>query len=613
MCAVNRLFLLLIAVIAFLPLYFTPNPGYDPLLKEHNIWMLIAAALLIAIAAFKVVTSRELVLPKHYIWFLLLPIGLTAGTLINGIPYLNDLVFRAGYVVLGVLFLFALYQYRLTRRDTETALYVIVAATLLFSVVSIIQAFPGQWFATRIPQVATPLIIGPFQQLNVNASATLTGVLISIYLMTTPGFRERSLFIKAVCLLAVLLGVMVVVSTTSRVGHLAFVLALPILLLSRVKLLYRRKLVALGILLTVSVGVGTGMKDLRVVAKDVMQWVHSESGGKAENTLLSQSLAPHGDAILVAAGSGGRSTFDVTLWKFKRLLEGDKDVRQHVYKVAFDVFMDKPAYGYGIGTFQRVFHERAAEYMAARDSRPLIGPERYGHPHNELLLWGVEGGSMALLAIFAVALTVLVALYRLGWQRGAAMLAIMLPIVLHTQVELPFYTSIYHWLLLIFLIFCALSMSAQIESRVVKALPVISVSAIAGGAAALSVVYFSIVTLPVSRDLNRFFINQHLDPERFQAASENPYFGEFATMLRLKVQLNHDLLNRTNHWTREFISWSERYVQKTPEVTTIHAIALAYRNLGMNRRALETLNRGLYLYPGNKSLSDLYRQTLTGR
>lgn len=613
MCAVNRLFLLLIAVIAFLPLYFTPNPGYDPLLKEHNIWMLIAAALLIAIAAFKVAASRELVLPKHYIWFLLLPIGLTAGTLINGIPYLNDLVFRAGYVVLGVLFLFALYQYRLTRRDIETALYVIVAATLLFSVVSVIQAFPGQSFAEWMPQVATPQIIGPFQQINVNASATLTGVFISIYLMTTPGFRERSLFIKAVCLLAVLLGVMVVISITSRVGHMAFILGLPVLLLSRIKQLYRRKLVALGILLTVSVGVGTGMKDLRLVAKDVMQWVHSEPDANVESTLLSQSFTPHGDAVLVAAGSGGRSTFDVTIMKFKRLFEGEKDVRQHVYTVAFDVFADKPVHGHGIGKFQSVFHERAAEYMAARDGRPLIGPQRYGHPHNELLLWGIEGGSLAILAILAVALVVLSNLFKLGWQRGAALFALLLPIILHTQVELPFYRSVYHWLLVVFLIYCVLAMTAEKQAVKTKAIPAVSLATFAGGAFSICVLYFAFTTIPVSRDINQFFINQRLDPDRFEAATRNLYFGEFATMLRLKVRLNHDLLNRTNHWTREFISWSEGYVQKTPEITTIHAIALAYRNLGMNRQALETLNRGLYLYPGNKSLSDLYRQTLSGR
>jgi len=77
--------------------------------------------------------------------------------------------------------------------------------------------------------------------------------------------------------------------------------------------------------------------------------------------------------------------------------------------------------------------------------------------------------------------------------------------------------------------------------------------------------------------------------------------------------LNQDLRNRTNHWTKEFIEWSEMYVKKEPETSTIHAIALAYRNLGLNRNALETLNRGLYLYPGNKKLSQLYHQILIGK
>ncbi|MGD9858593.1 MAG: Wzy polymerase domain-containing protein [Marinobacterium sp.] len=603
----NKLFLILMALIAFLSLYFTPNTGYDPLLKEYNIWLWGVVAVVIISAAVKSVINRNLVLPKYYIWFLLLPLGLAAGTIVNGVPYPKELLFRIGYVLSGVLFFISIYQFDLGRRTKENAVYIFIFATLLFSVVSVLQAIPGQILLGWIPHMTTPRIIGVFQQANVNVSAVLTGVLLSLFIMTTPGFSKRNAVLKLICVLTIMLGMAVVVSSGSRIGLLAAVLALPVLFLSRAKVLYRNKTTAAGAILALVIGVGVGMQDLAVLTKDMKL---TEKGSEVPETV---QLAALPDRIgMYASGGGGATAFDRTLWKIQRLFQGEGDVRPHVYSVAFDVMSDKPFYGYGIGTFQSVFHERAAEYMAARDGKPLIGPNRYGHPHNELLLWGVEGGAIALLAILAVAVVIMTALFNLGWQRGGAMFALLVPIAVHTQVELPFYSSVYHWLLFVFIVYLTLSYKRPCAVRCEKTAVVMPV-AFGMGVWSVLLVYFCITTIPVSRDINHFFMYKQLDMKKLEAAGDNLYFGEFATMLRLKVLLNQDLRNRTNHWTKEFIEWSEMYVKKEPETSTIHAIALAYRNLGLNRNALETLNRGLYLYPGNKKLSQLYHQILIGK
>ncbi len=603
----NKLFLILMALIAFLSLYFTPNTGYDPLLKEYNIWLWGVVAVVIISAAVKSVINRNLVLPKYYIWFLLLPLGLAAGTIVNGVPYPKDLLFRIGYVLSGVLFFISIYQFDLGRRTKENAVYIFVFATLLFSVVSVLQAIPGQILLGWIPHMTTPRIIGVFQQANVNVSAVLTGVLLSLFIMTTPGFSKRNAALKLICVLTIMLGMAVVVSSGSRIGLLAAVLALPVLFLSRAKVLYRNKTTAAGAILALVVGVGVGMQDLTVLTKDMKL---TEKGSEVPEAM---QLAALPDRIgMYASGGGGATAFDRTLWKIQRLFQGEGDVRPHVYSVAFDVMSDKPFYGHGIGKFQSVFHERAAEYMAARDGKPLIGPKRYGHPHNELLLWGVEGGAIALLAMLGVAVVIMTALFNLGWQRGGAMFALLVPIAMHTQVELPFYSSVYHWLLFIFIVYLTLSYKRPCAVRCEKTAVVMPV-AFGMGVWSVLLIYFCITTIPVSRDINHFFMYKQLDMKKLEAAGDNLYFGEFATMLRLKVLLNQDLRNRTNHWTKEFIEWSEMYVKKEPETSTIHAIALAYRNLGLNRNALETLNRGLYLYPGNKKLSQLYHQILIGK
>jgi O-antigen polymerase len=69
------------------------------------------------------------------------------------------------------------------------------------------------------------------------------------------------------------------------------------------------------------------------------------------------------------------------------------------------------------------------------------------HPHNELLLWGVEGGLLPMLAMIGFAGWVT---WRI-WSRGPRgerllMTVLPLPLVLHALTEFPFYYSLGHWL-----------------------------------------------------------------------------------------------------------------------------------------------------------------------
>jgi O-antigen polymerase len=69
------------------------------------------------------------------------------------------------------------------------------------------------------------------------------------------------------------------------------------------------------------------------------------------------------------------------------------------------------------------------------------------HPHNELLLWGLEGGLLPMLAITGFACWVTWRIWSHG-PRGERLLmtALPLPLVLHSMTEFPFYYSLGHWL-----------------------------------------------------------------------------------------------------------------------------------------------------------------------
>ena len=75
------------------------------------------------------------------------------------------------------------------------------------------------------------------------------------------------------------------------------------------------------------------------------------------------------------------------------------------------------------------------------------------HPHNELLYWSIEGGLIPLLAIVFTSIFILARLYQTNKGGRIATFALFLPIILHNQIEYPFYHSAIHWITLILLVY----------------------------------------------------------------------------------------------------------------------------------------------------------------
>lgn len=74
------------------------------------------------------------------------------------------------------------------------------------------------------------------------------------------------------------------------------------------------------------------------------------------------------------------------------------------------------------------------------------------YPHNDLLFWWVEGGAVALLGLLVMGVSGFWLLLRRPGVRQLALLACLMPILLHTQLEYPLYQSPVHWLLVLILV-----------------------------------------------------------------------------------------------------------------------------------------------------------------
>ena len=125
--------------------------------------------------------------------------------------------------------------------------------------------------------------------------------------------------------------------------------------------------------------------------------------------------------------------------------------RTTLYNISAELITERPITGWGLGKFQTVYMERQAHHQA-EGSAFSYWNRGMSHPHNELLFWGVEGGILPVVALLIMGILIS---YRAWWHGNThtrAMWLCALPIVLHTQTELPLYLSVPHLALLALLI-----------------------------------------------------------------------------------------------------------------------------------------------------------------
>ncbi|MEZ6961522.1 MULTISPECIES: Wzy polymerase domain-containing protein [unclassified Aeromonas] len=378
--------------------FFMHNPGGAGLYLPFNAWGWIFASLMIGIGLWQV-TLRQ------HITFSPLQAALWSGALLLLLPMsypgfeLKDYAIpRLLGLFAGLLFLFGFYQWRLTRPQRDSLLYLILVAIAIEALFGLVQFYlltPGNWIGYDT-KVNRPY--GIFQQPNVMASFMATGMALAIWLelrsddsRVLMGLRYSVIF-STVLLLVVL---------QSRVGQLSGLLALLMLL---PQLRQQRKL---GLIL--------GLVFLAIILG-----------------LLSQYLMAGEKRGLEIYQSGG--------------------MRSIYWPYALKLVSEQLWTGWGYGSFESVFLHH---YMADKAMNPAMVQIEYNldHPHNEFLYWAVEGGLASMLGMLIMGGALLWRLSCAPGKNAMAMLALVTPVLLHSQTEYPFYHAIVSWWLLLTLIY----------------------------------------------------------------------------------------------------------------------------------------------------------------
>ncbi len=378
--------------------FFMHNPGGAGLYLPFNAWGWIFASLAMGLGLWQVTLRQRLV-------FSPLQAGLWIGALLLLLPMLYPGFALKDYAIprllglfAGLLFLFGLYQWQLNRLLRDRLLYLILIAIAMEAVLGLVQFYlltQGNWIGYDT-KANRPY--GIFQQPNVMATFMATGIALAIWLELR---RDAGRLLMALRYGVILSAALLLVVLQSRVGQLGGLLALLLLMpqLYRQRLLWR----ILGlVILAVAIG------------------------------LLSQYWMAGAKRGLEIYRSGG--------------------MRSIYWPYAAKLIAQAPWSGWGYGSFESVFLHH---YMADKALNPSMVQIEYNldHPHNEFLYWAVEGGIAPMVGMVIMGGALLWRPAGVRWVNAMGLLALVTPILLHTQTEYPLYHAIVLWWLLLTLIY----------------------------------------------------------------------------------------------------------------------------------------------------------------
>ncbi|HDZ8878548.1 TPA: O-antigen ligase C-terminal domain-containing protein [Aeromonas dhakensis] len=534
--------------------FFMHNPGGAGLYLPFNAWGWIFASLVIGLGLWRVTLQQRLVFSSLQGWLWLGGLLLLLPMAYPGFELKDYAIPRLLGLFAGLLFLFCLYQWQLARVSRDRLLYLLLGAVAIEALLGLVQYYllvPGNWIGYDT-HVNRPY--GIFQQPNVMASFMATGLVLASWLELrgNPHVWLRGLRYGVILAASLLLVVL-----QSRVGQLGGLLALLLLVpeLRRHRLLARvLALVALGILLGVA----------------SQYWIDGLRRG------------------LEAYQSGG--------------------MRSIYWPYAAKLIAQSPWVGWGYGSFETTFLHH---YMADKALNPAMVQIEYNldHPHNEFLYWAVEGGIAPMLGMLLMGAALLWRASRAGWRKGTALLALVTPILLHTQTEYPLYHAIALWWALLMLLYV---LDVEVEEGLLEAgcaswrehvyrpWLLLRFTAIA---IPLLVVPFMLTALHTAWVVTKYERGGYKEPTLLLDVI-NP----MAWLTRVEfdvnsVRLTVGLQSNNKAELEAYLEWGQAFVRHTPRANIYANMVIALDALGRKEEARVLRREALALYPADPLLT----------
>ena len=525
---------------------YLPNAGNNSLSLPFNSSTIFTTSLIIFLGLYKVSINKKIVINRLALIFGLTIIALLTPNLWHKAPHFLLVAPKFIYIFIGFLYYIALLQL-FGNKKSYSLLYFVCGATLISSFFSIYQNYlmgPNSYFIVDI-EYGRPF--GVFQQVNVLSSFMASGIAVSLYLLFIKG--ELNEKIKKLLYLNFFSTTWVLILTQSRIGYLAGAIIFTYYLFYFLK----------------------------------------QKKHKALISIISIFCIAFTLAKLLPYGAGDE-------YETKREVITSPTVRFQIYKDSFELFLKKPLTGHGYG----YFHYAITNYSAAKSSERnnLNIGRKLNHPHNEQLLWLVEGGIIPWLALTMLAFCFLLLVYKSKHYFKIPMLLMLLPIFLHTQVEHPFYQSFPHFITFITLVF-VISKEMKFTEFSKTANP--TIFKVGGLVTLILLTTYSFTALQTTNILYRYIYNE---PNNHILLSQvlNPIAEyKFIEIRTNTLKLDIAIFNGDKKEISKFIDWSHEFLKAYPSDYIYFETIRAMKTLLMTEQAEKLNNTAKYLYPQNNS------------
>jgi len=449
----------------------------------------------------------------------------------------------------GLLLFVLLQQFDFTGKQEYLLLWFILAAVFI----ELLTGF-FQFFFVRTEDVRRPF--GVFQQPNVMASFLATGLALSGYLLARQAEKtDKNRGKNYILFLLSGLIVSLILALASRTGWLASFLC--ILLVAPCLFRSGGRRMAATWSLSIIAGLVLGFAILKMpMRSDVRE---GESA-----------------AIKVSMGSARRYTIPHT----------------------FDMIMQRPVFGCGYGRFE----EHYTRYTANRhrqDPGYNAGDHSLQHPHNELLFWWAEGGIMPVAGILLVTVMIFARIYSSRKGTRLALLGLLVPIMLHTQLEFPFYASAVHWIVFVILLYWVDRDTVEYGKVSFEQAGRTSLRA-AAIILPLTAVFYLGYVLHTTRVITRF-ANSPPDnfdvPEKSLSMPLPRSLEDKYDWYTHKARLDIGLLTGNPDLVRKYSDWASAIIKRKPRPRYYIWLVIACQALGETDKAGDVAAEAGFLFP----------------
>lgn len=559
-----RSFYIMFGLMLLSSLYFHANIGGSGFRIPNNILVWLFAVGIGFWGLWRTSSSVYVVMPRYFWLMLAFPLLALFSGMLAGVGLASEWFLRLFFIWGGVLFLFALFQFNLKQKQVDTLVFMLVIAGIFHAILGLCQIFLQSHFPAWLPINPSHMPTGTFQQINNQATFQATTLISALWLLSRPAWRSNSAWQISLLLLAIACSSFIISYAGSRIALLGLILALPLLLLSRWRWIKQRPLrgVMAAVLIVLSAFSVTQLDTSGLNrAADKLQAMHSGFSG---------------------------------------------DSRLGIYSISVELIKQNPLFGHGIGSFTQSFQLQKPDFYQQHPQATLPG-QRVSHPHNETFFWLVEGGLTAFAGLLIFLIGIILALMKLPASRRYAYAAMIIPIGLHTQVELPFYISALHWFSFIFLLFVILHPLRRrfANSLTLAARRLLKLLSIGG---VITVTVFLSHTMAANLEF-RDYLYKKSDPEHpFDIALKNPYFKQQATHSMMTLLYEQSRRAGIKDNVALFSSWIDGWVQRSQNIAHYKQAIKAHIDLSEEQQACELARQAVAIYPRDNTVADITRQ-----